>query len=123
METSIFRLQNNVDKAQNILILMFIEGIYMSALTAKYVADGNLSSLEVVNHLKINYYKIIPVSLKENAARTTSAYDVNKLFETVIDQIKTAVNFDDAGRVPYNTELVATTAHYLIFLTGSFNNS
>ena len=55
METSIFRLQNNVDKALNILILMFIEGIYMSALTAKYVADGNLSSLEVVNHLKINY--------------------------------------------------------------------
>ena len=53
----------------------------------------------------------------------TSTYDVNQLFETVINQIKRDVNFANAGGVPYTPKQVTTTANNLIFYTGYLTDS
>ena len=38
----------------------------------------------------------------EKIVGMTSVYNLNQLFETVIEQIEMSVNFSDARRVPYN---------------------
>ena len=95
----------------------------MRYLKAKYMAYGNLSCLEVITHLKSNYYKIILAALKEKAARITFMYDLNQPFETSIDQIEMAVNFADARGVSYTPKQVDTTAYNLLFSTGYCTNS
>ena len=77
----------------------------------------------MITHLQSNYYKITPASIKEKSARMTYVYDVNQPFKTAIDQIETAVNFSNSGRVPLTPEQVATTAYDLILPTGYFTNS
>ena len=77
----------------------------------------------MIIHLKSNYYKITPAALKENTARMTSAYDVNLPFETIIDQIETAVDFADTRNVPFTPEQVEATAYDLILSTGYFTDS
>ena len=57
----------------------------MRALKAKYASYGNLSCLDVTTHLKSNYYKITPATLKNNTSRMTSAYDSNQPFDTIIE--------------------------------------
>ena len=61
--------------------------------------------------------------MKKNVAHMTSAYDTNQLFETVVNQIKTAIDFADAGRVSFIPKQVTTTAYDLIFFTGYFADS
>ena len=48
--------------------------------------------------------------MKENAAHMNSAYDVNKLCKKFIGQIETVVDFNDAIRVLFTPDQVATTA-------------
>ena len=100
-----------------------MDDIYTHALKTKYVAYVNLSCLEMITYLKSNYYKISPSALKENSDCMTSAYEVNQPFETVIDQIKTDVNFADFVIVPFIPNQYITTAYDLILLTGYFTNS
>ena len=92
METASFRLYSKVNKALKIQILACVDDIYTRALKAKYVAYGNLSLLEVITHLKSNYYNITPAYLKENFAQMTSTYGVNQLSKMVIDQIERPSN-------------------------------
>ena len=122
-ETALFARHNNVYKALKLQILAREEKICMCALKAKYVAYGNLSCLEVITHLKRNYYKTTPTSLKEKSSCMTYVYDANQPLKTIINQIKTVVNFSDTGRVPYTPKHVSTTAYDLIFSTGYFTNS
>ena len=102
---------------------MCVYYIYTLSLKSKYVAYGNLSCLDVITHLKINYYKITSEALKENAVPMTSSYNTNQPLKTFIDQIETSVNFSDSGRFPFTPKQVATTAYDLILSTGYFTNS
>ena len=77
----------------------------------------------MIYHLKVNYYKIIPADLKLNTPRLDVPNNKNEPFKTIIDQIETAVDFADAGKVPYIPEQVVTTACDLIFVTGYFTNT
>ena len=45
-------------------------------------------------------------------------HNMNDPFKTIIDQIKTAIDFSDAGKVPYMLQQVVTTAYDLIFVMG-----
>ena len=110
-------MHNNIEKSLKLQILACVDNIYTCALKANYIAYGNISCLKVIIHLNSNYYRINPTSLKENSNYITSAYVVNQPFETVIDQIKTATDFTDAGRVPFTPKQVATTDYNLIVLT------
>ena len=77
----------------------------------------------MITHLKSNYYKINLAAQKENTALMTSAYDINQIFKIVINQIKMAVNFTNAGRVSFTPNQVATTAYNMIFSDGHFTDS
>ena len=90
----------------------------MHALKFKYFAYGNLSFLEVINHLKSNYNMITPTVLKDNSDCMKYTYDSNQPLEMVNDQIETAVDFNAAVRVPFAPEQVVTTAYDLILSTG-----
>ena len=50
-------------------------------------------------------------------------HNTNRPFETIIEQIKTAVDFSDAGKVPYTPEQVVTMSYDLIFVTGYFTDT
>ena len=65
---------------------------------------------------------MIPVALKENSARMKSYYDVNQPYETLINQIKTVVDFDNARIFPYTLEQAVTTAYDLILSTRYFTD-
>ena len=86
------------------------------------MAYGNLSCLEVITHLKNNNYKITPSALNDNSAWTTSAYDMNQPFETVVNQIETDFDFVDSGTVYCTPEQVAPTTYDQLFSTGYFIN-
>ena len=47
----------------------------------------------------------------------------NDPFGSIIKHIETAVEFDDAGKVPYTPEQVQTTTYDLIFAMGYFTNA
>ena len=87
------------------------------------MAYRNLICLALITHFKSNYYNITPSALKENAACTTSTYDMNQPSKTVIDQTETDVNLADARRVPYTSEQVAITTYDLISSIIYFTNS
>ena len=123
METASFRLYSKVNKALKIQILACVDDIYTRALKAKYVAYGNLSLLEVITHLKSNYYNITPADLKDNPACMKYVYNINQPFETVITYIENSVDFTDSGRSPFTPNQVATTNYELIFSTTYFTNS
>ena len=65
-------MHSNVNKDPKIQILVCIDDIYTHTLKEKYTAYRKLSCFEVITHLKNNYYKINPASLKENAAHMIS---------------------------------------------------
>ena len=55
----------------------------------------------MIDHLKDNYYNINLVDLKLSTPRMNAPHNINKPFETIIDQIKTEINFSDSGKSPY----------------------
>ena len=112
-----------MDKELKLQILVSQDNIDTHALKAEYVAYGNLGFLGVITHLKSNYYKISPVSLKDNAACITAAYDINQSFGTIFDQIEMSVDFSGTRKVTYTPYQVATTAYDLIFSIRYFTDA
>ena len=47
-------------------------------------------------------------------------HNINEPIETIINQIETAINFTDDGKVPYTPEQVVNTAYELIFVNRIF---
>ena len=89
-----------MDKALNQQFLRAIEDIYVRALREKYVGYGKLTCMEVIDHLKANYYKITPADLKHNTARMNAPHNIYEPFESIIKQIETSIEFADARKVP-----------------------
>ena len=57
-----------------------------------------------------------------NTARMNALQNINKPFESIIEQIEAAVDFANAGKVLYTKDQVATTAYDLIFDMGYFTD-
>ena len=49
-------------------------------------------------------------------------HNINEPFESIIEKIETAVDFADAGMVPYTPDQVVMTDYNLIFVTGFFTD-
>ena len=58
--TELNSLCQNIHKALKQHILGTMEDIYVRSLKEKYVGYGNLTCLEVIDHLKANYYHFPP---------------------------------------------------------------
>ena len=100
-ETELYTLLQNIDKSLKQQLLEDVEDIYVRFPKEKYVGYGKLPCLEVIYHLKENYYKITPAELKLNMAWMNAPNNINDPFKSIIKQIETAVDFADAGKVLY----------------------
>ena len=120
LETDLYTILHNMDKAPNQHLLGVVEDIYARSLKDNYVGYGNLICLDMIDYLKANYYKITLACLKHNSAQMNAPHNINDPFESVIEKIETAVYFSDNGKVPYTPEQVVTTAYNQIFATGYF---
>ena len=69
-----------MDKALKQHLLGAVEEIYVRSLKENYAEYRNLTFLEVIDHLKANYYKITPVDLKLNTARMNAPHNINEPF-------------------------------------------
>ena len=112
-----------MDKALKQQILGGVEDIYVRSLKEKYVRYGNLTFLEVIDHLKSSYYKITPADIKLKTVRMNAPHSINEPFEFIIKKIETAMEFADAGKVLNTPDQVVTTAYDLIFSTGYFTDA
>ena len=110
-------------KALNQELLGIVEDIYVQTLKKKYTGYRNRTYLQFINHPKTNYYNITLAYLKLNTERMNNTYKIKDLFKTIINQIKTAVEFSDSIKVPYIPEQVMITAYDLIFVTDYFNDA
>ena len=120
LDTELYTLLHNLDKALKQQLLGSVEDIYVRHLKEKYVGYRNLTCLEVINHLKANYYKVTLTDLKDNTAHMNAPHNINEPFESINEKIETAVDFTAAGKVPYTPYQVVTTTYYLIFAMGYF---
>ena len=75
-----------------------------------------------MEHLYSTYANISASALQENNKRLQCPYGSNQPFETLIDQVKIAVDYASAGDTPYTPAQVAGIAFQLVFQTGLFNN-
>ena len=119
----LYLLRTNTDKAQKQQLLGVIENIYGRSLKKKYIRNGNHTCLQVINHLKDNYCNITPADLKLNTKRIKLPHNINKLFKTIINQIKTVIYFYDDRKVPYTLEQIVATAFNLILVSGYFTKA
>ena len=56
-------------------------------------------------------------------AQMNASQNINQPFESIIEQIETAIEFADTRRVPYTPEQAEKTAYNLILVTGYFTNA
>ena len=100
-----------------------MEDICVRSLKEKYIGYRNLTCPKVIDHVKANYYKIALADLKLNTVCMNAPHIINEPFESIIDNIDTAVDFADARKVSYTPEQVVTTAYDQIFATGYFTDA
>ena len=80
LDTELYSLLQNMDKSLKQHLLGGVEDIYVRSLKEKYVRYGNLPCLEVIDHLKANYYKINLSDLNINMARMNAPHNINEPF-------------------------------------------
>ena len=76
----------------------------------------------LLDHIYSTYANISASALQDNDKRLHSPYDSNQPLETLIDQIKNAVDYASAGETPYTPAQVVGIAFQLMFQTGIFND-
>ena len=86
LDTELYSLLQNMDKALKQQLLDSVEDIYLRALREKYIGYKNITFLEVINHLKANYYNITSANLNINTARMNVPHNINELSESIIEQ-------------------------------------
>ena len=120
--TKIFTEYENTDKALRQLLLASIDKIYVQSLCHKYIGYGKTTTRELLDHLYSTYANISASALQDNNKRIRSPYDSNQPFETLIYQVKNAVEYASVEDTPYTPAQVVGIAFQLMFQTGTFNN-
>jgi hypothetical protein len=115
-----FREYNNIELALKKQLTESLDPIYLRAVRDPYVGYNNRSLRELVAHLMTLYGNITPPELKDNDTRFNAPWDPNTPFESLIDQIETAVEYADAGNQAYTPEQIVNTAFTLVFNTGLY---
>ena len=115
-----WREYTNLEQALKKQLANSMDPIYLRAVRDPYVGYANRSLRELIAHLIAMYGNITPPELKENDQRFNTPWDPNTPFESLIDQIETAVEYADAGNQAYTPVQVVNTAFTLIFNTGLY---
>ena len=118
--TKAFHQYVNVDKALKQQLIEAVDDLYLKALRNKYVGFSNQTFLTMIAHLYLHYAKISPTDLSLNDQAMKKPYDPNLPIENLFEQINDAVEFAAAGKTPYTTPQIESTAYQLVFNTGVF---
>jgi hypothetical protein len=76
--------------------------------------------MQLLTHLYNTYNVITPIDIEGNATKMREPFDPTLPIETLFDQIKSVVEFADAGNRTYNPEKVVSRAYLLILQTGMY---
>ena len=60
--------------------------------------------MQVIGCLKTSYYNINPEDIKINMTRINAPHNTKNSPKKIINQIETAIEFYDSGKVPYTPE-------------------
>jgi len=113
--TEIYKEYNDTDKALKSLFISAVDDLYIRALKDKYIGYANVTMLQMLTHLYVNYAKITPTDLEENDKRMKADWDPNQPFKVLIDQIDDGVDYATAGENPYTLEQIVNIAYNLVY--------
>ena len=92
--TNIFTEYENTDKALRQFLLASTDKLYVRYLHHKYIGYGKTTTRALLEHLYSTYANISASDLQDNDKRLRAPYDINQPFETLIDQVENAVDYD-----------------------------
>ena len=99
--TKIFTDYENTEKALRQLLLASTEELYVRSLRHKYIGYGKTTTRALLDHLYSTYANIYAAALQDNDKKLRAPYDINRLFETLINQVENAVDYAFAEDTPY----------------------
>ena len=95
--TKIFAEYENTNKSLRQLLLVSTDKLYVRSLHHKYIGYGNTTTCSLLDHLYSTYANISASALQGNGARLRDPYKSNQPFETLLDQVENAVDYESAG--------------------------
>ena len=95
--TKIFTEYKNTEKSLCQLLLASTDKLYVRSLRHKYIGYRKTATRALLDHLYSTYANISASVHQYNDKRLRAPYDSNQPFETLIDQVKNAVNYASAG--------------------------
>ena len=94
--------------------------MFVRSLQTKYIGYLNVSTCDIINHLYSQYTRISTADLHNNDNSLKTAYNTNKLIESIFNQVESTLEYAAAGNIPYSPAQVIATAFRLLFATGMF---
>ena len=120
--TNIFTEYENTEKALRQLLLESTDELYVQYLCHQYIGYVKTTAHALLNHSYTTYANISASALQENGTRLQAPYDINQPFETLLDQVKNAVDYASSGDTPYTPTQIITISFQLLFHTRIFND-
>jgi hypothetical protein len=116
----IFRTYHDTDKVLRNMLIAKVDVIYIKALYDATVGFGNVTCLELLQHLKTNYGIIKQEELEENTKRMNTPWNPPTPIEALFDQLDEGVIFATAGGEPPAPSTVVRMGYNIIEVTGLF---
>ena len=88
---------------------------YLSGLRNMYTDYVSVITQQMLDHLYENYGAITAVDIEDNDTRMRESYNPTFPIETLFHQMELAVEYDTAGKRPYQTAQVVSRAYLLVF--------
>ena len=116
----IFRTYHDTDKVLRNMLIASIDMMYIKALHDPTVGFGNVTCLQLLTHLWVNYGPIKQEELEENTKRMNTPWNPPTPIEALFDQLEEGVIFATAGGEPPAPSAVVRMGYNLIDATGLF---
>ena len=110
----LFDEYDRTEKSLRQQLLSAIDELFVRFICHRCVGYGTVTMSNILDNLYKTYADISPSNLQENETRFRDPYNANHPIDTLIDQLKTAVEYLAAVNTPYLPSQVVVTAYQLI---------
>ena len=110
------------DKLLKKQLLEAVEERFYKSLRNRHTGYAGVPTLQLLQHLKLQYGKVTEAELEENDRALKTPYDVQNPIETLYEQVEDAINFADAADTLYTQQQILSIALSLIQKTGVFTD-
>ena len=121
-ELCIFCQVDNSDLALKSQLIDVFDGTYFRGLRNRHTGFAGVSYFQMITHLYTNYGTITDVDLIKDERRMDTPFNQSGAIETYFYQIKDAVEFAEAGALPFTMFQITTKALIQMFTTGLFKD-